>query len=83
VLRSLLERRLISVTGRAEEPGRPMLYGTTRHFLDSFGIGSIRELPALEKTPRVDLDSGPEQAEPEDDEQTDQATDQAADQAAE
>lgn len=78
VLRSLLERRLISVTGRAEEPGRPMLYGTTRHFLDSFGIGSIRELPALEKTPRVDLDGGPEQAEPEDREQTDQAADQAA-----
>ena len=60
VLRSLLERRLISVTGRAEEPGRPMLYGTTRHFLDSFGIGSIRELPTLEKTPNVDLGGDPE-----------------------
>lgn len=60
VLRSLLERRLILVTGRAEEPGRPMLYGTTRHFLDSFGIGSIRELPTLEKTPKVELDDGPQ-----------------------
>lgn len=48
VLRSLLERRLIAVTGRAEELGRPMLYGTTRHFLDTFGIDSIKELPSLE-----------------------------------
>ena len=45
VLRSLLERRLIAVTGRAEELGRPMLYGTTRHFLDTFGINSIKDLP--------------------------------------
>lgn len=51
VLRSLLERRLIAVTGRAEELGRPMLYGTTRHFLDSFGIDSIKELPALQGAP--------------------------------
>lgn len=48
VLRSLLERRLVAVTGRAEELGRPMLYGTTRHFLDTFGIDSIKELPTLE-----------------------------------
>lgn len=51
VLRSLLERRLIAVTGRAEELGRPMLYGTTRHFLDSFGIDSIKELPVLHGAP--------------------------------
>jgi segregation and condensation protein B len=47
VLKNLLERRLVAVTGRAEEVGRPMLYGTTRHFLDSFGINSIKELPSL------------------------------------
>lgn len=48
VLRSLLERRLIAVTGRAEELGRPMLYGTTKHFLDTFGLNSIKELPSPE-----------------------------------
>lgn len=45
VLRSLMERRLASIVGRAEEPGRPMLYGTTREFLDQFGLGSLKDLP--------------------------------------
>ncbi len=48
VLRSLLERRLIAITGRAEEVGRPMLYGTTKRFLEVFGIASVRDLPAPE-----------------------------------
>ena len=48
VLKSLLERRLIAVTGRAEELGRPMLYGTTRQFLDAFGIRSVKDLPSVE-----------------------------------
>jgi len=48
VLRSLLERRLIEITGRAEEVGRPMLYGTTRTFLETFGLSSIKDLPAVE-----------------------------------
>jgi segregation and condensation protein B len=48
VLRGLLERRLIAVTGRAEELGRPMLYGTTKQFLDAFGLASIDDLPARE-----------------------------------
>ena len=45
VLRSLLDRRLIAITGRAEELGRPMLYGTTKRFLDAFGLPSLRDLP--------------------------------------
>jgi|JRYH01.1.fsa_nt_gb segregation and condensation protein B len=48
VLKTLLERRLVAVTGRAEELGRPMLYGTTRQFLDTFGIDSIKDLPTLD-----------------------------------
>ena len=48
VLRGLLERRLVTVTGRAEEPGRPMLYGTTKTFLDAFGLASIKDLPPEE-----------------------------------
>ncbi len=45
VLRSLLERRLIAVVGRAEELGRPMLYGTTKAFLDAFGLKNLKDLP--------------------------------------
>lgn len=48
VLKGLLERRLIAVTGRAEELGRPMLYGTTRQFLDAFGLRSVKDLPSVE-----------------------------------
>lgn len=49
VLKSLLERRLITIKGRAEELGRPMLYGTTREFLDHFGLPSIKDLPTVEE----------------------------------
>lgn len=45
VLRALMERRLIKVVGRAEEIGRPMLYGTTRRFLEVFGLASLKDLP--------------------------------------
>lgn len=45
VLRSLLDKKLIDIVGRAEELGRPMLYGTTRRFLESFGLASIKDLP--------------------------------------
>lgn len=46
VLRSLLDRRLITIQGRAEELGRPILYATTKEFLDAFGLASIKDLPA-------------------------------------
>jgi segregation and condensation protein B len=45
VLKSLLERRLVRITGRAEELGRPMLYGTTTEFLKVFGLSRIEDLP--------------------------------------
>jgi segregation and condensation protein B len=45
VLRSILEKKLIDIVGRAEELGRPMLYGTTKRFLESFGLASIKDLP--------------------------------------
>lgn len=47
VLRALLERRLVKIAGRAEQPGRPMLYGTTPHFLKVFGLPAIDALPVL------------------------------------
>jgi segregation and condensation protein B len=48
VLRSLMERRLIKITGRAEELGRPMLYGTTNEFLKVFGLSSVDDLPDVQ-----------------------------------
>jgi segregation and condensation protein B len=47
VLRLLLDRDLIRVTGRSTEPGHPLLYGTTRRFLDHFGLKSLKALPDL------------------------------------
>lgn len=47
VLRSLLERKLVKLAGHKEVPGRPMLYGTTRRFLEVFGLESLKDLPSL------------------------------------
>ncbi len=64
VLRALLDRRLLKIVGRAEELGRPMLYGTTRQFLDTFGLASIKDLPNADEL--VDrLEQVTEQTEPE------------------
>ena len=49
ILRSLADRDWIRVTGQRETPGRPSLYGTTRTFLDYFGLKSLDELPKSEE----------------------------------
>ncbi len=46
-LRVLLDRSLIRVLGKKEEPGRPLLYGTTRDFLEFFNLSELRDLPTL------------------------------------
>lgn len=51
-IRSLMEKRLVKIAGRAELPGRPILYGTTRRFLESFGLNSLKDLPQSEGAPR-------------------------------
>jgi segregation and condensation protein B len=48
VLRSLLHRRLVVEQGRADAPGRPILYGTGLDFLERFGLSSLDDLPPLE-----------------------------------
>ncbi|MDZ7779524.1 MAG: SMC-Scp complex subunit ScpB [Gemmatimonadota bacterium] len=53
VIRTLQERRLIEVVGRAESLGRPLLYGTTGHFLEHFGFRSLEDLPRPEELPVV------------------------------
>ncbi|MFB3894041.1 MAG: SMC-Scp complex subunit ScpB [Phycisphaerae bacterium] len=57
VLRTLMERQMVKIVGRAEVLGRPMLYGTTRRFLEVFGLASLEDLPRIEE-----LRSGAEKA---------------------
>ena len=45
VLRTLMEKKLVTVTGRREGPGRPLLFGTTRDFLAYFGLKDLKDLP--------------------------------------
>ena len=47
VLRTLLERKLVRIVGRKEVPGRPIMYGTTKFFLEHFGLEDITQLPPL------------------------------------
>lgn len=49
VLKTLMERDLIRVLGRKREVGRPLLYGTTRKFLEYFGFQDITELPSTQE----------------------------------
>jgi len=49
VLRSLMDRHLVKIVGRAEELGRPMLYGTTKSFLEVFGLSGLKDLPKVEE----------------------------------
>ena len=53
VLRTLLERNLIKVTGRRQTPGRPMIYGTTTDFLMHFGLRDLSELPSVDEIERM------------------------------
>ncbi len=47
VLKTLLDRRLIRIVGRKDIPGRPIMYGTTKQFLQAFGLKDLADLPAL------------------------------------
>lgn len=46
-MRSLLEKNFITVTGRKNVPGKPLLYATTKYFLEYFGLNDISELPSF------------------------------------
>lgn len=54
ILRKLCARGLIKIVGKSKMPGKPNLYGTTREFLDYFGLASIEDLPKIEieETPK-------------------------------
>ena len=55
VLQTLMERGLVKIAGRAEIPGRPLLYETTQFFLDHFGLRNLDELPNAEELRRRNL----------------------------
>ena len=46
-IQKLLEKELVSIRGRSDGPGRPLLYGTSERFMDYFGIKNIKDLPKL------------------------------------
>jgi len=62
VVRTLLERGLIKISGRKEAIGRPILYSTTREFLEHFGLTNIADLPKMEEMPEPKLEEVSEQA---------------------
>jgi segregation and condensation protein B len=57
ILKLLLERDLVRILGRKDEPGRPVLYGTTTAFLEFFGLKSLRDLPTLREFTDLNEDS--------------------------
>ena len=55
VLQSLIERGLVSIAGRSDLPGKPLLYETSRNFLEHFGIKDVEDLPNSAELRSVDL----------------------------
>ncbi|MGE5221410.1 MAG: SMC-Scp complex subunit ScpB [Omnitrophica WOR_2 bacterium] len=60
VIKSLLSKGLIQEMGRANKPGRPILYSTTPDFLSHFGLSTIEELPPLSEVEKSPQDQKPE-----------------------
>jgi segregation and condensation protein B len=56
-LKMLLERELVKILGKKDEPGRPLLYGTTPQFLEFFGLKSLKDLPTLREFTELSDDS--------------------------
>ena len=56
VIKTLLERSLVRISGRKQVPGRPFLYSTTRQFMEFFGLQSLNDLPKLEEFGQSSLD---------------------------
>jgi segregation and condensation protein B len=54
VIRSLCYKGLVKIVGRAEVLGRPMLYGTTKKFLEIFGLNTLKDLPKIEELKKPD-----------------------------
>lgn len=63
ILRGLMDKQLVKIVGRAEVIGRPMLYGTTRRFLEVFGLKDLSDLPRVEEL-RQPIETGTRQDAP-------------------
>src|SRR2546422_10198129 len=53
VTKALLERKLIRILGKKDEPGRPLLFGTTKEFLELFNLRDLTQLPTRSEERRV------------------------------
>ena len=62
VMQSLLDRSLVRIAGRADVPGRPLLYETTQVFMEHFGLRHLNELPNSDELRRVNLPTAPSTA---------------------
>lgn len=49
VMKTLLEKNLLRILGKKDVPGRPLMYGTSRHFLELFGLKALQDLPTLKE----------------------------------
>jgi segregation and condensation protein B len=63
VLRQLMDKDLVRIAGRDDSLGRPVLYGTTRKFLQTFGLNSLQDLPAVSEITRPRAARPPSDAE--------------------
>lgn len=54
VVKSLLEKNLLRILGKKDVPGRPLMYGTSRHFLEYFGLRDLGDLPTLKEISALD-----------------------------
>lgn len=54
VLKSLLEKRLVKILGKKDIPGRPLIYGTSKEFLEVFGLKDLKSLPTLKEIQSLD-----------------------------
>jgi segregation and condensation protein B len=79
VLKSLMDRGLIRIMGHREVPGRPLLYGTTRRFLEIFGLDTLKGLPTLRELDDLAREQGLEEGPPAEGEGSDGEAPAAAD----
>lgn len=48
VIKTLLDKNILKIVGRSEEPGKPLVYGTSKTFMEIFGLESLKDLPSLQ-----------------------------------
>lgn len=58
VLKSLLDKRLIRILGKKDIPGKPLIYGTTRDFMETFSLKDLASLPSLREVQELALSGG-------------------------